>query len=325
MPHADPFALRALLGPHASLAHRAITGEHGVALPPFTDHHVHLHLIDAEPLASHGVAGVVDLGGDPVSLARRRNGSIPKVVYTGAFLTAKGGYPVGRPWAPDEIVREVTDPTRHAGAAGGAATAVDEQAAFGASVIKIALNSMEGAVLDRTTLDAVVASARERGLPTVAHVQGDGMTRLALDAGVDALAHTPFSEVLTPDLVERAVEQGQAWISTLAIHDTADGDRALENARAFVAAGGTMLYGTDLGNGDRPSGLQAREIALLDAAGVRGAALVAALADPWPSAAPLQGVASFVAGDPPTTLDDVPAWLGGAVVVPEEELVTDDR
>lgn len=325
MPHPDPFALRELLGPHAGLCRRAITGETGVALPPFTDHHVHLHLIDEAALAPHGIAGVVDLGGDPVSLARRGLKGIPNVAYAGAFLTAREGYPVGRGWASREIVREVTDASTHAGIAGGAATAVDEQSVFGASVIKIALNAGAGPVFDADTLAAVISSARERGLPTVAHVEGEGMTRHALDAGVDVLAHTPFTETLSAEIIEQAVEQGQAWISTLGIHSDSDTSTALENARAFVATGGTMLYGTDLGNGERQSGIQARELTLLDAADVRGSALIAALADPWPSAAPLAGVATFVAGAPPTVLDDVPAWLAGAVVVPEEELVRDDR
>ena len=70
-------ALRDLLGQAAILARRAITNEHGVALPPFIDHHVHLHLIDTSTLPEGGIAGVVDLGGDPVDLARRPHDGNP--------------------------------------------------------------------------------------------------------------------------------------------------------------------------------------------------------------------------------------------------------
>ncbi|WP_203581826.1 amidohydrolase family protein [Microbacterium hibisci] len=322
----DPEALRALLGPEAALCRRAITGEHGVSLPPFTDHHVHLHLIDETGLAAGGIAGVVDLGGDPVALARRENHGIPRVAYAGAFLTAPGGYPVGRSWAPPEIAREITDPSTHPGVPGGAATAVDEQASFGASVIKISLNSTAGPVFDAATLGAVVDVARERGLPVIAHAEGDGMPRLALDAGIDGFAHTPFGEFVGRTLTAHAVTAGQVWISTLAIHDedAEAAEFARVNLAGFAAAGGRVLYGTDLGNGDQPVGVNPAEVAALDRAGVRGAALVAAMADPWPATERPSGVSTFVPGAPPTRLDDVPEWLRAATVVPTEELVHDD-
>jgi len=327
MLHADPFAVRELLGPRAALSRRAITGEQGVSLPPFIDHHVHLHLVDETRLAAGGIAGVVDLGGDPVDLARRPKTGIPRVAYAGAFLTAPGGYPAAQPWAPDEIVRGVTDPSTHPGVRGGAATVVDEQASFGASVVKLALNADFGPVFDAATLAAVVASARERRLPVVAHVEGAGMALLALDAGVDVLAHTPFTETLDLELVRRAAGAGQRWISTLDIHrdEPAAQHASRANLGAFVAAGGVVLYGTDLGNGDLPVGVNSRELEALHAVGLRGSALIDALTDPWPGSADSSAVATFVPGDAPTTLEDVPAWLGAAVVVPTEELVHDDH
>src|SRR5918993_4103994 len=136
MPHPDPVELQRVLGPDARPCRRALTGEAGVALPPLHDHHVHLHLVDERLLGPSGIAGVLDLGGDPIALAQRPRAGMPRVAYAGAFLTAVGGYPVGRSWAPAAIVREVSDPSLHPGVHGGAATAVDEQAAFGASVIK---------------------------------------------------------------------------------------------------------------------------------------------------------------------------------------------
>jgi len=321
----DPFALRELLGPDAALCRRAITGEHGVSLPPFTDHHVHLHLIDEQALAPGGIAAVLDLGGDPVSLAQRPAESIPRVAYAGAFLTVTGGYPAGRPWAPPQIVREIADASTHPGVPGGAATAVDEQASFGASVVKIALNSTSGPVPDADTLAAIIATARERGLPVVAHAEGEGMPQLAAAAGVDAFAHTPFSGFVGRAFIAHAVAAGQVWISTLAIHDDPhDAESARVNLAGFAAAGGRVLYGTDLGNGDRPVGVIAEEVAGLDRAGVRGAALIAAMSDPWPAAAPPSGVSTFVPGEPPTHLDDVAEWLRGATVVPSEELIHDE-
>ncbi len=327
MPHHDPFLLLELLGPDASLCRRALSGEAGVALPPLIDHHVHLHLIDERRLGANGIAGVLDLGGDPVTLAQRPQAGMPRVAYAGAFLTAPGGYPVGRSWAPAAAVREVTDPSAHPGVAGGAATAVDEQVSFGAAVIKVALNAQAGPVPDAATLATIIEAARAHGLPVVAHAQGAGTAQIAIDAGIGTLAHTPFTELLDEPLVARAVAGGQRWISTLDIHrdDERSRQTAAANLTAFVRAGGTVLYGTDLGNGELPVGINARELSALHGAGLRGEALLATLTDPWPRADRSHGVCTFVPGDPPTDLDAVPAWLGGATVVPTEELIHDDH
>lgn len=320
----DPFAVRALLGPAAAVCRRAVTGEHGIALPPFHDHHVHAHLIDLAALPAGGIAAAVDLGGDPTALARREQRSMPRLAYAGAFLTAPGGYPSGRPWAPDAIVREVVGHDG-VGAARGAETAVDDQVSFGASVIKVALDATAGPVLSRAALAAVVAAAHAHGLAVVAHVEGAGMAELAVDEGVDALAHVPFSELLDDAVITAA--RDQVWLSTLTIHDASpdDRERAAANAAAFFSAGGRLLYGTDLGNGDRPAGLSVPELTALRSAGLSGAELVAALGDPWPLKDAPRGVATFVPGPPPMDDAAVPAWLAGAVVVPTEELVHDGR
>ncbi|MFJ4037220.1 hypothetical protein ACIPVB_03975 [Microbacterium sp. NPDC090007] len=298
---------------------RSLTAETGTALPAFVDHHVHLHLIDASSLARRGIAAVVDLGGDAVALARRGDG-IPRVTFAGAFLTVPGGYPQGRSWAPASTVCEVTDRSPHPGVPGGARTAVDAQADAGASVIKVALNADAGPVPDDETLFAIVAAARERGLPVVAHAQGDGQVERTLEAGVDVLAHAPSGEPLSRRLLSRAVAAGQAWISTLDIHRGAARGRAIADLRAFAARGGRVLYGTDLGNGDLPVGLNRRELLALHEAGVRGDRLVDALSDPWPASAPVGGLSTFIPGPAPDDSADLAAWLSRGTVVPTEEL-----
>lgn len=292
-------------------------------LPAFVDHHVHLHLVDASGLPRRGIAAVVDLGGDPIALALRGEG-LPHVRYAGAFLTVAGGYPVGRPWAPDSIVRVVTNGSRHPGVAGGARTAVDAQADAGASVIKVALHADAGPVPDDDTLAAVVAAAGERGLAVVAHAQGEGQVERAIEAGVSALAHAPFDAPLSRRTLSRAVAAGQAWISTLDIHRGEARRVAIANVRAFAARGGRVLYGTDLGNGPLPVGLNRRELLALHEAGVRGDALVATLSDPWPGSDAVRAVSTFIPGPAPTDPDDLPTWLSRGTVVPTEELTRVD-
>jgi imidazolonepropionase-like amidohydrolase len=331
---ADPFVAPVValdLGPLAVPVRRSLNGDHagetGTMLPPLVDHHVHLMLVGADALADTAIAGILDLGA-PLDLvaARRHRDGLPRADFAGTFLTAPGGYPIGRPWAAPGCAREVEADRGDGRSAlpSAAETAVSEQQAFGASVIKVALNADVGPVFDPTTLAAIVRAAHERGLPVVAHVEGDGMTRLAVEAGVDALAHAPFTEHVDDALVERAVAIGQRWISTLFVTGygtvTPDSERAADNLRRFLDAGGRVLYGTDLGNGDQPLGVNADELALMAGAGLDAPALLAAITDPWPRPARAEGIATFVPGPVPETLDDVPAWLATACLVPTEDL-----
>jgi hypothetical protein len=246
----------------------------------FADHHVHLGLVDADGLPGSGIGRVVDLGwsDDVVALAS----SAPVAAsYAGRFVTAPGGYPGASRWAPPRCTSEVAEPR-------DAAAAVAHQVALGASVVKVTLNRDAGPVPDGSTLRAVVEAAADAGLPVVAHCEGPGMVELGLAGGIAAVAHTPWTHRLDDEVVAEAVEAGQAWVSTLDIHGygtpSADQDRAVDNLARFHAAGGRVLYGTDLGNGPLPPGLNLREIGLLVDAGLADDGLLAALTDPWPFA-----------------------------------------
>lgn len=234
-----------------------------------------------------------------------------EIWIAGAFLTAPGGYPSDRSWALAGAVREVSSPA-------DAEAAVAEQVAVGASVIKIALNSDAGPVFDDETLAAVMASARGAERRVVAHVEGAGQCSRAIAAFVDVLAHTPFTELISDALMRQAIAQGQQWMSTIDIHASVpvvgapDGRlparnsnkensnvpasananttphptaRAAEttnaNLRQFVALGGTVLYGTDLGNGTRPVGINANEVRALQDAGMSVDDVIVAMTAWW--------------------------------------------
>ena len=248
----------------------------GTVIGGFTDHHVHLQLVDpAELRASAGAGGgllgrVLDLGSAPAAIAALA-AETPGVAisFAGAFLTPAGGYPSDRSWAPEGSFRELADVE-------AAEIAVAEMKAAGASVIKVASNSTAGPVFGDDLLQAIVRIADRHGLPVVAHAEGPGEAQRMPRLGVRALAHTPFTERLSD--AEVSAQAGRiAWISTLAIHEGEARAIALDNLRRFHAHGGTVRYGTDLGNGDQPVGLNPAEIAGLREAGVRGAALIRAL------------------------------------------------
>lgn len=272
----------------------------GTVFPGFTDHHVHLGLADAPALMRNGLAEVHDLGWIPAVISQlaaqcRIPGSgLPDIRCAGAFLTAPGGYPAGRSWAPEGCWREVAS-------ASDASRAVAEQSTAGASFIKLVLNSEAGPVPDAQVVRAVVDSAHEAGLPVVAHAQGAGQAQRAFAAGVDRLAHSPWTELLEDSLIT-AMAQRMTWISTLDIHGwgspTADAGRARENLRRFVLAGGTVRYGTDLGNGPLPQGLNRREILALADAGLKPAPIIGALAPAWAAGYPVRRI-SWTPEPPP--------------------------
>lgn len=290
----------------------------GIVTGRFTDHHVHLQLVDHALLAGSRLGRVVDLGGTPAMLRAlaeafdthsepgeeendgeahseptKNSFSGPQagatelgsaatvhvaIEYAGAFLTAPGGYPSDRSWAPAGSVQEIAD-------AAAAVAAVAELAALGASCIKVVAHSEAGPVLDDDSFRAVVASAKSRGLPVVAHAEGSGQAQRAARLGADRLAHAPFTERLAEDEIAEQAASVE-WISTLAIHDDTHRAIAIDNVRRFADAGGTVLYGTDMGNGPTPVDLNPRELDALREAGIDGTRLLRALAprddDPHP-------------------------------------------
>jgi imidazolonepropionase-like amidohydrolase len=229
----------------------------------FTDHHVHLDLVDPSAVAAGGLARVLDLG----SAAPVAAGDV-EVVRAGRMLTAPGGYPSTRPWAANGLYREV--------GADDVDAAVAEQIASGAAVIKIALNAVAGPVWPDEVLTAVVETGHAAGLHVIAHAEGAGQATRALMAGVDAFAHAPFTERID-DSVLAAMAARTIWISTLRIHAGPDLDRAVDNVGRFHAAGGRIRYGTDMGNGPSSGGVERDELELLLGAGLTRDNLLVAL------------------------------------------------
>ncbi|XYX72135.1 hypothetical protein ACAD36_00089 [Clavibacter nebraskensis] len=271
------------------------------------DRHVHLGLVDRAALAGSPVTAVVDLGWDPAEIARiaARPPTGVAVSYAGPFHTAVGGYPSDRAWAPPGAVRGVAR-------AEDAAGAVARARAQGSVAVKIVLHD-GGPLLADDVLAALVDAAHDAGLPAVVHAEGAGQAGRAIRAGADALVHVPWTERLDDALLRESAARGVLWISTLAIHAGDDLATALDNARRHVALGGRVAYGTDLGNGDLPVGLNAREVELLGEAGLRGDALLDAVLGSAPgviahalaSADPLPSAADATAGE-------LVAWLRGA-------------
>jgi imidazolonepropionase-like amidohydrolase len=239
----------------------------GFLMPGVADRHVHIRLSDPGSVLLGGVTAVRDLAWDPDEIFSLADASElptftgPLIRAVGPMLTAPGGYPTGA-WGPDGVSRELRDPDE-------ATAAVTELAARGAAAIKVALNAEAGPTPSDRELAAIVEAAHERALPVTVHAQGAGQTERVVGAGADELAHTPWTERLSDLLLESAARTLRI-VSTLDIHSygeiTPELRVACDNLVRFRAAGGTVVYGTDLGNGPIPAGIHVREALLLNEA-----------------------------------------------------------
>ncbi len=249
-------------------------------MPGVVDHHVHIRLSEPRAVLAGGVTAVRDLGWAPdeifplADISQATDFDGPAIAAVGPFITAVGGYPRRAGWCAPGGWIEVRGPEE-------AAAAVERVAALDPAAIKVALNAEAGPTLTDPELVAVCDAAHSRDLRVTAHVQGPGQTQRALGAGVDELAHTPWTERLGTDLLA-AVARRMTICSTLDIQSygrrTAQLDVALDNLRRFAEAGGRVRYGTDLGNGPIPAGIHVREALHLAAAGLSAEAVLTAMA-----------------------------------------------
>lgn len=259
----------AYAGPAAGApeADEEVTGD-WFLMPGVVDHHVHIGLSDPAKVLLGGVTAVRDLAWPPevifpmVDISTSTDYEGPHVSATGPMITATGGYPTRARWAPPGTGLEVRGPEE-------AAAAVHRVADQDPAAIKIALNADAGPTLSDAELLAVCDTAHERDLTVTSHVQGKGQTERALGAGVDELAHCPWTERLSEHMIER-LARSVAIVSTLDIHSygqiTPELRTAVANLFDFIRAGGTVRYGTDLGNGPIPPGIHVREVQHLAAA-----------------------------------------------------------
>lgn len=151
-----------------------------------------------------GVTAVVDLAGAPEGLALFNAAPLhPRLFHCGPALVP-GGYPwvllpeplkagavpyaLGEPGTA-QLLPSGSDPAEHTPEA-----VVDRIAKDGAACVKVFLEDGFGEasiwpIPSRETLARVIAAAHARRLPVVAHANAIDMQRLAVDAGVDVIAH----------------------------------------------------------------------------------------------------------------------------------------
>ena len=297
---------------------RLTSGEHGTVFPLFGDAHVHLGLVDPQGLPEAGIGRVLDTGWTLSAQQEWSAGSIPglDVDFAGNFLAAPGGYPSNRSWAPKDATIFVSDPEQ----------AVANQVAAGASAIKITLNADAGPVHTNEVLAQLISVSHKHGLTPVIHAEGAGQAARAISSGRVVLAHTPFTEILSDELITYAAKNNVGWMSTLDIHGYGRYAEAFDiscaNLRRFISAGGTVFYGTDLGNGPLPVGINVRELTALQACGMSPAQITDSLTSWWDKQQrqPHPTRVSFLSEISDGTSVELCTWLATARIVESTEV-----
>jgi hypothetical protein len=216
----------------------------GVLLPATADRHVHIGLADPGAVLLGGVTAVRDLAwpaSDIFPLAdasEAPNFNGPLVRAAGPMLTAPAGYPTRASWAPPGTGLEVRGIAE-------AAAAVTKLADLGAAHIKVSLNAEAGPTPSDEELIAIVGAAHERSLPVTAHVQGKGQAERALGAGIDEIAHCPWTEKV-PDRVIEAMAKSMRMVSTLDIHSYGDDSPGVRVAIDNLVGINLLREGLDL-------------------------------------------------------------------------------
>jgi len=283
-----------------------IEGKARTLLPGFIDAHVHVFPGAQADALRFGVTTELDMFNlsHEFSRWRAQRESVGFVAEAdtwsaGTGVTVPGGHP--NQWVPEDMPRlQSVD---------GTADFIEARVAEGSDYIKLIVE--DNAALDagrplptlsRSQVCASVAAARARGKLAIAHVTTESNARMAIDCGVDGLAHTIVDAPVSVKLARLAKARNVFVVSTLSLLVAVPGTSgdalaggyrhllsasqkgslgrtnplvhdgqlalALETLRRLRAAGVTVLGGTDAPAPGTAHGLSLhREVALLVKAG----------------------------------------------------------
>ncbi|MEV0972989.1 amidohydrolase family protein [Microtetraspora glauca] len=277
-----------------------VDGSGRTLLPGLIDAHTHIFDGSLAQALTFGVTTELDMFCLPGNLARQRelaagDDEVADLRSAGMLATAPGGHPSQLMAGFDTSTLEafgdavggfdtVADP-------GQAKRFVEARLTEGIDYLKIVIDdgAVHGARLPALTpriVAALVEAAHANGLTTIAHAITVREATLALDAGIDGLAHV-YADAGPDDpagheLAARIAAQGVFVVTTLAYFEAISGqaeaadhalpgcaDNAVHAARTLHRAGVPLLAGTDA-NPFAPvhGAAMHRELSLLTEAGL---------------------------------------------------------
>lgn len=213
-------------------------------------------------LTRYGFTSVFDLSSLWENTRRLRgridSGEVPgpRIRSTGEGLVPPGAVPSDQVCG---IMGLMKTPMPEVSDAGQAAAAARKLLDDGVDGIKLFASSPRGVSLPQDAIQAAVNEAHRLGKPVFVHPNTGADVLTAVRAGVDVIGHTtphsgPWDEALLTAMQERRV----ALTPTLTLwkyylrHDRISAQEQcvrtmLGQLRAWLACGGTVLFGTDLG------------------------------------------------------------------------------
>jgi imidazolonepropionase-like amidohydrolase len=268
-------------------------------LPGLFDCHVHTSSASLELALRFGITTELEMQGPHTAPNRAHitdNDEVADVRSAGFGITPPGGHPSelfpngepppigeGEPRPdPDSLVMPFCNTPEEAVAY------IPRLVESGSDYIKFMIDdgTVEGApglpMLNQATLNAGVAEAHRHGMLTVAHALTLDATRMAIEAGIDGLAHLFLDQPHTPKIIDLIAESGAfvipcvvldasamgitgarfaedprvskrlspAWLATLQssfnLFPQGNLDDVLATVKALLGAGVDILAGTDV-------------------------------------------------------------------------------
>jgi imidazolonepropionase-like amidohydrolase len=209
----------------------------------------------SDMLTHSGFTTVVDTGSDrenTIALRRRvDSGEVlgPRIFTAGFPIFPAHALPYYLAGLPAELKAKMAQPET----AAEAATIVDKNRAAGSDIVKLFTGSIVSpdhiTPMQVAIARAAVDEAHRHGQLVFSHSSNLEGTKVAIEAGVDVLAHTPeVTSGIDEAMLRRMIAQHMTIIPTLKLFSR---DDAIANIRGldyqFHQLGGRLVYGTDTG------------------------------------------------------------------------------
>jgi imidazolonepropionase-like amidohydrolase len=235
---------------------------------------------------------IASLPGDAMDLRRRiKAGEVtgPNILTVDGPFFPNGGVPI----YVKELLKD--KPSFEVGTPEKAAERARAQLKAGADGVKIFAGAIVGGKIGVLPMPldaakAVVAEAHKAGKPAFAHPSNQAGMDVAIDSGVDILAHTTpdTHQPWTPEIVARLKAHNMAVIPTMTLWEVESKKEKLsddviekfeavaeQQLKAYSDAGGQILFGTDVGYTDAIDTTE--EYRLMAAAGLTWKQILASL------------------------------------------------